>query len=143
MGRGSEGTGPALQALAGGEVKAAMFVLADALTLVRSGKARVVAVSGSVRSGLAPEVPTFKELGYSIEGTGWFALFAPAKTPKDVIDRYARATIEVIRAPDMKQRLEQMGLEPTGLGPGELGAILKADYDKWGPVIRASGFKPL
>ena len=137
-----KGTSPALQALAGGEVKAAMFVLADALTLVRSGKARVVAVSGSVRSGLAPEVPTFKELGYNIEGNGWFALFAPAKTPKDVIDRYARATIEVIRAPDMKQRLEQMGLEPTGLGPGELGAILKADYDKWGPVIRASGFKP-
>ena len=137
-----KGTGPALQALAGGEVKAAMFVLADALTLVRSGKARVVAVSGSVRSGLAPEVPTFKELGYSIEGNGWFALFAPAKTPKDVIDRYARATLEVLRAPDMKQRLEQMGLEPTGLGPGELGAILKADYDKWGPVIRASGFKP-
>ena len=137
-----KGTSPALQALAGGEVKAAMFVLADALTLVRSGKARVVAVSGSVRSGLAPEVPTFKELGYSIEGNGWFALFAPAKTPKDVIDRYARATIEVIRAPDMKQRLEQMGLEPTGLGPGELGAILKTDYDKWGPVIRASGFKP-
>ncbi len=137
-----KGTGPALQALAGGEVKAAMFVLADALTLVRSGKARVVAVSGSVRSGLAPEVPTFKELGYNIEGNGWFALFAPAKTPKDVIDRYARATIEVIRAPDMKQRLEQMGLEPTGLGPGELGAILKTDYDKWGPVIRASGFKP-
>lgn len=138
-----KGTGPALQALAGGEVKAAMFVLADALTLVRSGKARVVAVSGSVRSGLAPDVPTFKELGYNIEGNGWYALFAPAKTPKDVIDRYARAAIEVIRAPDMKQRLEQMGLEPTGLGPGELGAILKADYDKWGPVIRASGFKPL
>ena len=138
-----KGTGPALQALAGGEVKAAMFVLADALTLVRSGKARVVAVSGSVRSGLAPEVPTFKELGYNIEGNGWYALFAPAKTPKDVIDRYARAAIEVIRAPDMKQRLEQMGLEPTGLGPGELGAILKADYEKWGPVIRASGFKPL
>ena len=137
-----KGTSPALQALAGGEVKAAMFVLADALTLVRSGKARVVAVSGSVRSGLAPEVPTFKELGYNIEGNGWCALFAPAKTPKDVIDRYARATIEVIRAPDMKQRLEQMGLEPTGLGSGELGAILKADYDKWGPVIRASGFKP-
>jgi len=137
-----KGTGPALQALAGGEVKAAMFVLADALTLVRSGKARVVAVSGSVRSGLAPEVPAFKELGYNIEGNGWYALFAPAKTPKDVIDRYARAAVEVIRAPDMKQRLEQMGLEPTGLGPAELGAILKADYDKWGPVIRASGFKP-
>jgi tripartite-type tricarboxylate transporter receptor subunit TctC len=137
-----KGTGPALQALAGGEIKAAMFVLSDALTLVRSGKARVVAVSGGVRSGLAPDVPTFKELGFNIEGNGWYALFAPAKTPKDVIDRYAKAATEVIRSADMKQRLEQMGLEPTGLGPAELGAILKADYDKWGPVIRASGFKP-
>ncbi len=137
-----KGTGPALQALAGGEIKAAMFVLADALTLVRSGKARVVAVSGGQRSGLSPEVPTFKELGYNIEGNGWYALFAPAKTPKDIVDRYAKAAIEVIRAPDMKQRLEQMGLEPTGLGPAELAGILKADYDKWGPVIRASGFKP-
>ncbi len=137
-----KGTAPALQALAGGEVKAAMFVLADALTLVRSGKARVLAVSGARRSELAPEVPTFRELGFSIEGNGWYALFAPAKTPKDLIDRYAKAAIEAIRSPEMKSRLENMGLEPTGLGPAELGAILRADFDKWGPVIRASGFKP-
>ena len=119
-----------------------MFVLSDALTLVRSGKARVVAVSGSQRSSLVPEVPTFRELGYNIEGNGWYALFAPAKTPKAIIDRYAKAAIDVIHAPEMKQQLEQMGLEPTGLGPAELAAILRADYDKWGPVIRASGFKP-
>jgi tripartite-type tricarboxylate transporter receptor subunit TctC len=137
-----KGTAPALQALAGGEIKAAMFVLSDALTVVRSGKARVLAVAGGQRSGLAPDVPTFKELGHNIEGNGWYALFAPAKTPRDIIDRYAKAAIDVIRAPDMKQRLEQMGLEPTGLGPAELAAILKTDYDKWGPVIRASGFKP-
>jgi len=137
-----KGSAPALQALAGGEVKAAVFVLADALTLARSGRARVVAVSGARRSSLTPEVPTFKELGYNIEGNGWYALFAPARTPKEIIDRYAKAAIEAIHAPDMKLRLEQMGLEPTGLGPAELGAILRADYDKWGPVIRASGFKP-
>jgi tripartite-type tricarboxylate transporter receptor subunit TctC len=137
-----KGTAPALQALAGGEIKAAMFVLADALTLVRAGKARVLAVSGSKRSALTPDVPTLKELGYNIEGNGWYALFAPAKTPKEIIDRYAKAAIDAIHAPEMKQRLEQMGLEPTGLGPAELAAILKADYDKWGPVIRASGFKP-
>jgi len=136
------GTAPALQALAGGEVKAAMFVLADALTLVRSGKARVLAVSGARRSDLAPDVPTFKELGYGIEGNGWYALYGPAKTPKDVIERYAKAAVDAIRAPDMKQRLEQMGLEPTGLGPAELAAIHRSDYDRWGPVIRASGFKP-
>ena len=136
------GTGPALQALAGGEVKAAMFVLADALTLVRSGKARLLAVAGARRASLTPEVPTFKELGLDLEASAWYALFAPAGTPRDLIEKYAKAAIETVRAPEMKQRLEQMGLEPTGLPPEELARILRADYDKWGPVIRASGFKP-
>ena len=137
-----KGTAPALQALAGGEVKAAMFVLADALTLVRSGRGRVLAVAGTQRSGLAQDVPTLRELGYNLEASAWYALFAPAKTPRDLVERYARAAIEAIRAPEMKDRLEQMGLEPTGLGPAELAAILRTDYDRWGPVIRASGFKP-
>lgn len=137
-----KGTAPALQALLGGEVKAAMFVLADGLTAVRSGKARLLAVAGAKRASFAPDVPTFKELGYDLEATAWYALFAPAGTPKDIVDRYARAAIDAVRSPDVKQRLEQMGLEPTGLGPAELARILRADYDKWGPVIKASGFKP-
>jgi tripartite-type tricarboxylate transporter receptor subunit TctC len=137
-----KGTGPALQALVAGEVKASMFVLADALTAVRSGKARVIAVAGEKRSPLAPEVPTFVELGYRIEASAWYALFAPAGTPKEIIERYAKAAIEAVQSPELKQRLEQMGLEPTGLPPAELARILRADYDKWGPVIRASGFKP-
>jgi len=137
-----KGTAPALQALVGGEVKAAMFVLSDALTTVRSGKARVLAVAGARRSPLVPEVPTFRELGYPIEASAWYALFAPAGTPKPLIERYAKAAVEAIRSPDMKEKLEQMGLEPTGYGPAELAKILRADYDKWGPVIKASGFKP-
>ena len=137
-----KGTAPALQALAGGEVKAAMFVLSDALTLVRSGKARLLAVAGAKRASLTPDVPTFKELGYDLEASAWYALFAPAGTPKEIVDRYAKAAIDAVRSPELKQRLEHMGLEPTGLGPAELAKILRADYDKWGPVIRASGFKP-
>ena len=137
-----KGTAPALQALAGGEVKAAMFVLADALTLVRSGKARLLTVAGAKRASLAPDVPTFKELGYDLEASAWYALFAPAGTPKELIDKYAKAAIDVVRSPEMMQRLEQMGLEPTGYPPEELARILRADYDKWGPVIKASGFKP-
>jgi len=136
------GTAPALQALVGGEVKAAMFVLADALTTVRSGKARLLAVAGAKRASMAPDVPTFKELGYDLEASAWYALFAPAGTPKELIDKYAKAAIDVVRSPDMSQRLEQMGLEPTGLPPADLARILRADYDKWGPVIKASGFKP-
>lgn len=137
-----KGTAPALQALVAGEVKAAMFVLSDALTTVRSGKARVLAVAGAQRSPLAPDVPTLRELGYPIEASAWYALFAPAGTPKAVVDRYAKAAIDAIHSPDLKEKLTQMGLEPTGLGPAELARILRRDYDKWGPVIRASGFKP-
>ena len=137
-----KGTAPALQALAGGEVKAAMFVLADALTLVRSGRARLLAVAGAQRASLAPEVPTFRELGYDLEASAWYALFAPAGTPKEIVDRYAKAAIDAVRSPELRQRLEHMGLEPTGLGPAQLAKILRADYDKWGPVIKASGFKP-
>jgi tripartite-type tricarboxylate transporter receptor subunit TctC len=136
------GTAPALQALVGGEVKAAMFVLADALTTVRSGKARLLAVAGAKRASMAPDTPTFKELGYDLEASAWYALFAPAGTPKELIDKYAKAAIDVVRSPDMMQRLEQMGLEPTGLPPADLARILRSDYDKWGPVIKASGFKP-
>ncbi|HTP61832.1 MAG TPA: tripartite tricarboxylate transporter substrate binding protein [Burkholderiales bacterium] len=136
------GTAPAEQALAAGEVKAAMFVLSDALTLVHNGKGRLLAIAGATRSPMAPEVPTFKELGMDIEASAWYALFAPAGVPKDVIDRYAKAAIEAVNAPDIKARLEQIGLEPTGYGPAELAKILRTDYDKWGPVIKASGFKP-
>ncbi|MFZ2738281.1 MAG: tripartite tricarboxylate transporter substrate binding protein [Burkholderiaceae bacterium] len=136
------GTAPALQALIGGEVNAAMLVLADALTTVRSGNARLLAVAGSKRASMAPDVPTFKELGFDLEASAWYALFAPIGTPKDLIDKYAKAVIEVVHSPDMKQRLEQLGLEPTGYGPEELARILRRDYDKWGPVIKASGFKP-
>ena len=137
-----KGSAPALQALISGEVKAGVFVLADALAQARAGKARVLAVAGAQRASNAPEVPTFKEQGYNLEASGWYALFAPAGTPKDAIDRYAKAAVDAVRAPGMKQRLEQMGLDPTGLGPAELAKILRADYDKWGPVIKASGFKP-
>jgi tripartite-type tricarboxylate transporter receptor subunit TctC len=119
-----------------------MFVLADALTTVRSGKARLLAVAGAKRASMAPDVPTFKELGYDLEASAWYALFAPAGTPKELIDKYAKAAIDVVRSPEMMQRLEQMGLEPTGYPPEELARILRADYDKWGPVIKASGFKP-
>ena len=136
------GTAPAEQALAAGEVKAAVFVLSDALTLVRNGKGRLLAVAGAARSPMAPDTPTFKELGYDIEASAWYALFAPAGTPKDAIDRYAKAAIEAVNAPDVKPRLEQLGLEPTGLGPEALARILRTDYDKWGPVIKASGFRP-
>jgi tripartite-type tricarboxylate transporter receptor subunit TctC len=137
-----KGTAPAMQALAAGEVSALSTVAADIGTLVRGGKARLLAVSGEKRMSAFPDVPTFKESGYDLVALPWYAMFAPAGTPQPIIEKYSAAAIAAVRDPAMRGRLEDMGLEPTGLGPAELGHILKADYDKWGPVIRASGFKP-
>jgi tripartite-type tricarboxylate transporter receptor subunit TctC len=137
-----KGTAPALQALAGGEVSAISTVAADIGTLVRSGKARLLAVSGEKRAAAFPDVPTFRESGYDLVALPWYAMFAPAGTPQPLIDKYSQAAIAAMHDPALREKLEQMGLEPTGLGPAELGRILKADYEKWGPVIRASGFKP-
>jgi tripartite-type tricarboxylate transporter receptor subunit TctC len=136
-----KGTAQVLPALIAGEIPAAVLPVADLSVLVQSGKGRILATSGATRSLQYPDVPTFKESGYDIEGSAWYALFAPAGTPKDIVDRLAAAATEAIRQPDVRHRLEPLGLEATGLGPAELAAILRADYDKWGPVIRASGFK--
>jgi len=137
-----KGTAPAMQALAAGEIAAISTVVADIGTLVKSGKARLLATAGATRSAAFAEVPTFRESGYDLEATGWYALFAPAGTPPAAVARVSAAAIAAVRDPTLRARLEQMGLEPTGLGAAPLAAILKADFDKWGPVIRASGFKP-
>jgi tripartite-type tricarboxylate transporter receptor subunit TctC len=136
-----KGTAQVLQALLAGEVPAAVVPISDLGTLVQSGKGRILATAGAKRSPQYPDVPTFKESGYDIEGSAWYALFAPAGTPKDIVDRLAAAAIDAVKQPDLKQKIEPLGLEATGYGPAELAKIMKDDDAKWGPVIRASGFK--
>ncbi len=137
-----KGTAPMLQALAGGEIKAGIGTIADIGGLVRGGKARMLAVASANRSPQFAGVPTFREAGVNLEGSGWYAIYAPGKTPREEIDRQAKAIIEAVNSADLKERWTQMGLEPTGLGPDELARIALADYERWGPVIKASGFKP-
>jgi tripartite-type tricarboxylate transporter receptor subunit TctC len=137
-----KGTAQVLQALAAGEIAAASTLAADIGALARSGNARILATTGARRSPSFPDVPTFKESGYDIEGTGWYALFAPARTPAATVARLSRAAIDAMHASTLRQRLESLGVEPTGLPPRELAAIMKRDYERWGPVIKASGFKP-
>jgi tripartite-type tricarboxylate transporter receptor subunit TctC len=136
------GTAPAMQALAAGEIPALSTVAADIQSLVDAKKARLIAVAGEKRSPTFPDVPTFKEQGVDLVALPWYALFAPAGTPADVIQRLAQAAIQSVQDPVVNKKLVDMELEPTGYGPDRLGQIMKADHDKWGPPIRASGFKP-
>ena len=139
---GYKGSAPAITDLMGGQISAFMGTASDVAAQHKAGKLRVIATSGAQRARTLPEVPTFREQGYNIEGAGWYAAYAPAKAPKDVVDRLAAGIVEGIRSPEVRERLEALGMEPTGLGPAELARIHRADYDKWGPVIKASGFKP-
>ncbi len=137
-----KGTAAAMQAVASGEISALSTVLADIRALVQADRARLLAMAGDKRDPAFPDVPTFKELGYELEAKPWYAFFAPAGTPQAELDRIASAALKAVTDPALNQRLVQMGLEPTGYGPDRLGSILKTDFERWGPVIRASGFKP-
>ena len=139
---GYRGTATALSDLLGGQISAFMGTVSDVAAQHRAGKLRALATSGAQRARELNEVPTFRELGYAIEGGGWYAAYAPAKTPRETVERLAAAIIDALKAPDVREKLEALGMDPTGLGPAELARIHRADYDKWGPVIKASGFKP-
>jgi tripartite-type tricarboxylate transporter receptor subunit TctC len=139
---GYKGSAPAITDLIGGQISAFMGTAGDVAIQHKAGRLRVIATSGARRAHILPDVPTFREQGYNIEGGGWYAAYAPAKTPKDTIERLAAAIGEALKSPDVRDKLEALGMEPTGYGPAELARIQRADYDKWGPVIKASGFKP-
>jgi tripartite-type tricarboxylate transporter receptor subunit TctC len=89
-----------------------------------------------------PEVPTFIEAGYRIRGEGWYGIYAPAKTSPEIVARFNAAIVSAMRTPEIKDRVMALRLVPTGTSGPELARIQKADSDLWGPVIRASGFKP-
>ena len=135
-----KGTAPALTDLVGGQIAAAVMTVPDIAQLQRAGKVRALAVAGTRRSAALPDVPTFKEQGYDLEGSGWYAVFAPAATPKETVDRLSRLVAQATQTPEVRAFIEKGGMEATGTTSAELAAILKADYDRWGPVIKASGF---
>jgi tripartite-type tricarboxylate transporter receptor subunit TctC len=139
---GYRGTAAAMTDLLGGQIAAFMGTVSDVAPQHKAGKVVAVATSGATRSKHLPDIPTFRELGYDIEGGGWYAAYAPAGTPAPVIDRLSKAIIAALNQPDVRQRLDNYGMEPTGLPPAELARIHKRDYEQWGPVIKASGFKP-
>jgi tripartite-type tricarboxylate transporter receptor subunit TctC len=136
------GGAAALNDLVAGQLPIAILTSSDAAAVAKAGKARVLATSGRARSPLFDDVPTFREAGYAIEGEGWYALYAPAKTPSDVILRLSTEVRAVLQEPATRERVTALGLVPTGTTPEDLRRIQRADQEMWAPAIRASGFKP-
>ena len=136
-----KGTAPAITATLAGEVSLLSTTSADIGAQVKSGKLRALAVSSVKRSSALPDTPTLRELGYHIEGSAWYGLLAPARTPPEVIAKLNAALVAAIKSAAVAERLRALGVEPTGTTAPEFATILKNDYERWGAVIRASGFR--
>jgi len=135
------GSGPTIVDLIAGHVTAAVLPLGTFAQHARAGKLRVLAHSGGTRSASLPDVPTFKELGFpALEVAGWFGVFAPAGTKPDIVAKYNEVIINHLRTPEVRQRMLGFELDTRELTPQEFQAMVKADYERWAPIIRNSGF---
>lgn len=134
-----KGTGPALQDLLGGQVDLTFGTAPPFMPHIQSGKLRVLAVTGKERLPSLPDVPTTAEAGYpGVNATSWFGLFAPAATPKAVIDKLAADTRTVVQSAAFKQKAQEQGATADYLGPQQMGERVKADLANWAQVVKAS-----
>ena len=136
------GSGQMLPELLGGTLPIAFDNIATALPHIKAGKLRALAVTTAQRSGVAPEVPTLAESGLAgYELSSWQAVFAPAGTPKPIVDRLYTEIARILKMPDVNKRLTDLGLDISGMPPAELAALIKADVPRLGKVVKDSGAK--
>jgi tripartite-type tricarboxylate transporter receptor subunit TctC len=135
------GTGPALPDLLAGLISAIAGVTGDWVEQHKSGRVRVLAVSSTERSPGLPEVPTFAELGYPILTTeSWYMMLLPAGTPAPIIEALNRALVEATRVPELREALLRMEQIPRPVTPQQLAARIRSETERWGPIVRATGF---
>ncbi len=135
------GTQPAVQDLVGGQVQAVSGPVGEFIQQANAGKVRFLGVSGATRSRFAPNVPTFAEQGYKdLVFSEWFGFFAPGGTPAAVVMRANETLRAALARKDVVDGLAVMGLEAKSSTPQELATLLKASYDRWGPIVKKIGF---
>jgi len=129
--------------LVGGHVSLSTDALASQLELHRSGRVRILAVSGTKRVAALPEVPTAREAGVNAfdHANAAYGAYVPAGTPPDVVQKLESALVAAVRNPQVKEALSHGGLETTGLPGKDLGRILDEERRFWRPIVQASGFR--
>jgi len=128
--------------LMGGQVVSSFNSIGTAMPHIKSGRVRALALVGSVRSKVLPEVPTFGEAGVAkLDTSGWFGMLAPAGTPRSIVDKIAADTSQILALPEIAEALRGQGLEPTGLGPDAFARFLREDLMRWKNLIQEVGIK--
>ena len=137
-----KGSGPMIPDLLSGTIQLSFENITTAYPQVKAGKLKALAVTSSKRSFVAPEVPTMAEAGLAgYDISSWQAMYAPGGTPKEIIARVHAETAKILRAPENAKKLQDLGLEPGGMAPEELTALMRVEIPRLGKVVRASGAK--
>ena len=138
-----KGGAPAVADLLSGQVALSFSTVLETIQHVKAGKVRALAVTNDHRSIALPDLPTIAEAGLpGYQSISWLALFAPAGTPKEIVNKVSAESVRILKLPDVKERLLAQGAEPIGSTPEQLAATLAADIAKYAKVIRESGYKP-
>jgi tripartite-type tricarboxylate transporter receptor subunit TctC len=137
-----KGAAAAMQDLIGGRVDLMFDNLASSLSQVKGGRVRALAVTTAKRTPLAPDLPTVAESGLpGFDISTWFGIFVPAGTPKPVVDRLHDEFAKALAAPDVREKMINLGAEPVGNTPEEFAAYVKAEAAKYAKLVKASGAK--
>jgi tripartite-type tricarboxylate transporter receptor subunit TctC len=135
-----KGAAPALTDVIAGHVQIMFATAASVVPHIQSGKVRALAVTTPQRTAVFPELATIDELGLKgFDATTWHGLVAPAKTPRDVVVRLHRATVEALNDPAVRKSLNELGVDIVGNTPEEFAAYIKAEIPKWTAIVQASG----
>jgi tripartite-type tricarboxylate transporter receptor subunit TctC len=137
-----KGGGPAAAAVLGGEAHVLFGSVASSLPHVKSGRLKALATTGTLRSKVAPDLPTMIELGFSgFDVSTWYSLMVPAGTPPAVVVRLRNEGVKAVERPDVQQLMTPQGLEAQTSTPQELAARIRAESATWADVIRSAGIK--
>jgi tripartite-type tricarboxylate transporter receptor subunit TctC len=140
---GFKGSSPAMQAAVAGDVKILIDGYIPSGSQLESGKLRAIAYAAPKRSALMPDVPTTAEAGFpNLVGGGFFGLMAPAGTPQPIIDKLHAAVRDMVREPEVRDRMIKLGYEVHGSTPAEYGAYIRQQIDRWTPIAKAADIKP-
>src|SRR5262249_12191703 len=136
------GSGPAITSVVAGHTPIGFASMSTAAPQAKDGKLRVLAVMSKKTSSSLPEAPTIAAAGYpGLDGDGWVGVLVPAGTPKDIVTRLNQEIITIIALPDVKERFDQIGLDPVGGTPEEFTQQMRAEGEKWEKVIKAANIK--
>jgi len=137
------GAGPAVAGLAGGETHMMFVTASSAMTFVKNGRVKLLAVTSSKRLAAFPDTPTMAESGFpELTSGSWQGVFVPTGTPKEVVDKLYSALMETMKTPEVVQRLGNGGVDVVTSAPGEFAKFVQSETDRWGKAVKEAGATP-